>query len=585
MSGGAALQGQGIPSIPIDAAIVLVSAAALAVLVALRPSPPRADGGVAEPPDGIAASRRRARSRLSEFAERARKALVDGARSIPRGTDGDVLALIGLAAAVGGYWVLRYAGHWTETDSGLMAQAIRLVADSTELAPDSLGVYSNGYGYQAVSLTITAFTGLSITALQQVVYPIVSALLVLPAWALYRELTGSGRAATVATLLLLLVPEHLFAVLRGSHERLDRAFLMTALWLLMRSARFPDNPRKSAVHTGLILLLTYSLVATNALFGMSFVAALASTWILSLIAHRGPVNIRAFAGWTTPLFRWVSLAAAGVVVLFVLFMYPPFGISLRLLAEIPGRLVALILSGGGGFDPYAYVQTAWVSPVAFVVLSSMNIFLAVASVLIWLWLGFSWLRGGRPDSPGIWVLWLLYAAFAAQGAASIASDQTGALSGNVQLRAFSVFATVAAPLVAVVLIRWRLRPVARKVAGLLVGVAVVAALTKTTLDPALSNKWIFYSESELRALRWADDSRLDASIWVGPEDRVAAAYTMEFGHPDFSYRLQAYDPPDDVEGVLVSDLIVLQSERLGIAVPPIESKNRIYDNGEVQLYR
>jgi hypothetical protein len=574
-----------IPSIPIDAAIVFGAAAILAALITLRAVPPTADRSAVPPSEATVIVAEPARSLPGQLALQARRRIVAGVRTLPRSGDRNSLALLGLATAVGGYWVLRYAGRWTETDSGLMAQAIRLVAESTQLDPNVLGVYSNGFGYQAVSLAITAFTGLDIETLQQVVYPIISALLVLPAWALYRELTGSGRAATIATLLLLLVPEHLFAVLRGSHERLDRAFLLTALWLLVRSTRFAGDPGRAVIHTATIVLLAYSLVATNALFGISFVAALATAFVLSLIAYRGPVNVRAFARRSAPMFRWASAAAAVVVVVFMVFMYPPFGISMRLLLDIPGRLLALLLGGGGGFDPYAYVQTAWLSPVVFLFLSAMNIFLAVASLLIWLWLGIAWLRGGRPNSYGIWVLWLLYAAFAFQGVASIASDQTGALSGNVQIRAFSVFATVAAPLVAVMLSRWRPGPIARKVASAVAGVAIIAALTKTTLDPALSNKWIFYAENELQALRWADDQQLDALIWVGPEDRVAAAFTMEVGHPDRSYRLQAYEPPADVEAVLISELIVTQSERLGITVPPVDSKNRLYDNGEVQLYR
>jgi hypothetical protein len=535
-------------------------------------------------PHEVGTSLKPVTSRLSGLTTRIKVDITAALRST-KGTPGDLLGLLGLATAVGVYWVLRYQGQWAESDSGLMAQAIRVVADSTKLAPDALGVYSNGYGYQAVSLAITAFTGLRIETLQQIVYPVVSAILVLPAWTLYRELTGSRKAATWATLLLLLVPEHLFAVLRASHERLDRVFLMTALWLLIRGLRFRGDPSRSAIHTVLVLLMIYALVATNVLFGMSFVAALVTALILSWIAQRGPVGVRAMAIQTTSLFRWVSAAAALIVVAFVLFLYAPFGATLRLMVEIPGKLLALIVSGGAGFDPYAYVQTGWVSPIAFLVLTSMNIVLLVTSALIWIGLAFRWLRGSRPATSGIWILWLLYSAFALQGAASIASDQTGSLSGNVQLRAFAVFATVAAPLVAVVLSRWRPRPVLRKATSLAIGLTIVLALAKASLEPALANTWLFYSQAEIQALRWADGQQPDATIWVGPDERVVAAYAMEVGDPTFTYRLLAYKPPVDVDAVLVSDLVRLQSVRLGIPVPPLGSKNLLYDNGEVQIYR
>ena len=498
---------------------------------------------------------------------------------------GHIVALLALGAAIGVYFVARYGGRWTESDSGLMAQAIRIVDDRGELAPDTLGAYSNGYGYQAISLAITAFTGLSVTTLQQVVYPVVSALLILPAWTLYRELTGSARAATLSTVLLLLVPEHLFAVLRASHERFDRVFLMIALWLLVRSLRSGTDRATVRLERLLIGLMTFALVATNVLFGMSFAAALATGWLMSRIGRYGPNTIRSLARETERPFGWATLVAVIIVGLFIAFLYPPFATSLRILLEIPGKLISLIMSGGGGFDPYAYVATAWSSPLAFLVLSVMNFVMVVASALIWLAMGIAWLRGRRPESVGVWALWLLAAAFAFQGAVSIVSDRTGSLSGNVQYRAFALFAVVGAPLMAYALSRWHPGQIGRTVAAAAFTVAIVISVAKASLDPAFSNKWLFYAPAEVEALRWADVEQGDAQIWVGPEDRVQAAYAMEVGNPDYTYRLQAYEPPEHVDAVLVSDLIAEQSERLGIAIPPLATKDRLYDNGEVQLFR
>lgn len=524
-------------------------------------------------------------SRLSGSGGRGWRDTLAAVRSPTNATRVDLVALLGLATAAGVYFVLRYQGHWMESDSGVMGQATRLITNTADLAPATVGVYSNGYGYQVISLAIMAFTGLRLETLQQLVYPIISALLVLPSWLLYRELTGNARTATIATLLLLLVPEHLFAVLRASHERLDRVFLMTALWLLVRSMRFRDDASASRVHVVVVLVMTYALVATNVLFGMSFVAALITAFVLSRIAQIGPAGVRALARQTTPLFRWSSAAAALIVVLFVALLYPPFGTSLRILMDIPARILDLLLTGGASFDPYASVRAVWASPLVYLALSSMNLIVLVASALIWLWLGVAWARGGRPESAGIWALWLLYAAFAAQGAASLASDLTGALDGNVQLRAFAVFATVATPLVAVALARWRPGPVLRGVSSLAVGVAMGLALMKASLEPALANKWLFYTQAEVQTLGWADDQQADAAIWVGPDDRIIAAYALEIGNPTFTERLRAFEPSLDVDTVLVSDLIRLQSARLGIALPDIGSMNRLYDNGEVQLYR
>src|SRR6185503_19054635 len=172
------------------------------------------------------------------------RAPTQGAVEDDRRTTNELLALFGMAILAGVYFIVRPGTLWSETDSGVMAQAIRVVMNQAQLAPASLDAYYNGFGYQVVATAIVTYTGVSIQTLQQEIFPVVSALVVLPAWALYRELTGSARIATLAVLLLLIVPEHLFAVLRGSHERLDRAFLMTALWLLVRSTRVRSDPRE-----------------------------------------------------------------------------------------------------------------------------------------------------------------------------------------------------------------------------------------------------------------------------------------------------------------------------------------------------
>jgi hypothetical protein len=503
------------------------------------------------------------------------------------GASRQVFALLVLAAVMGAYFVVRPGGRWAESDSGTMTEAIRAMAGSGQLVPSAGAVYDNGYGYQVVSVAIMAFTGLSAQSLQQLVYPLVSAAIVLPAWALYRELTGSVRAATLATLLLWLVPEHLFAVLRGSHERLDRAFLFIALWLLVRSLRFRGDPVRFAIHVALALIATYGLVATNALFGMSFVIAIATGLAISWIARWGPVGVRSHAVETTRLLGWTMAASAVLVVVFVGFVYPPIEYSLRALATIPGTLLSVILSGGATVNPYANVLGAWISPLAYLMLSMADFVMLGGSALVWVWLGASWLRGRRPASTGVWTLWLLYLAFAIQGAAAIVSDRTGALQGNAQYRAFAVFGTMAAPILSLAIIRWwgHPRPTWRTAAAGALGVAAILALLKTTLDPALSNRWLFYTTSEIDALRWADTMQADTTTWVGPDDRLVAAYQMAVGVPTQGNHWGDFEPTSQTGAFLISDVIRLQSARLDESLPPLASADLIYDNGDVQLFR
>ena len=127
------------------------------------------------------------------------RAPVQGAVDDDRRTANEVLALFGMAILAGVYFVVRPGSLWSETDSGVMAQAIRVVMNQAQLAPVSPDAYYNGFGYQAVAMAIVTYSGVSIQTLQQEIFPVVSALVVLPSWALYRELTGSARIATSET--------------------------------------------------------------------------------------------------------------------------------------------------------------------------------------------------------------------------------------------------------------------------------------------------------------------------------------------------------------------------------------------------
>lgn len=518
------------------------------------------------------------------------RAPVQGAVDDDRRTTNDLLALVGMAILAGVYFVVRPGSLWSETDSGVMAQAIRVVMDRAQLAPVSPDAYYNGFGYQAVAMAIVTYSGVSIQTLQQEIFPVVSALVVLPAWALYRELTGSARIATLAVLLLLIVPEHLFAVLRGSHERLDRAFLMTALWLLVRSMRMRAERRQYSAHLALVLVMTWGLIATNALFGMSLVAALLTALATSWFARLLVPGLRDFATKAIRLLGWTSAASALLVFIFVVFVYPPILPTLRELGAIPQRLINLVLVGGGGFDPYGGILAAWVSPTAYLLLSLTDFVMLGASAIFWLWLGWRWLRGGRPESFGVWILWLLFAAFAAQGVASVFSDRTGSLAANVQYRWFAVFAGVAAPMVALALSRWRpgprlVRLAVVGIAAIVVAGASIGALVKSTLDPTFSNAWIFYTAPEVEGLIWVTSRWPGSRLWVGPDARLPNAYEMVVGGLSHSDVWDIEEPERDTPFFMVSDAIREQSQRLEATMPVVDSTNLVYDNGEVQVYR
>ncbi len=493
-----------------------------------------------------------------------------------------LLVYVVLAAS---YFVVRFAGHWAEVDTAAQALAVRSMAESHALVPEVGDVYPNGYGYVALSNAVLAFTGLSVPVLQQIVSPLASAFLVFPAWALFRELTGTRRAAALATLLLFLQPEFLFVVLRGSHERVLRGLMMVALWLLVRSFRYRDRTGYFAVHVALFYLSAFGLIATNTFFGISFVVACAigmgAAWALS----RGRPELLAVACGTAGRLASVVMAAATLGFVFVFYLYTPATQALHALHDVANKLSALLLTTEGGYNPYRVVATAWTSlPVYFLVSISDYLLIAVSAV-VWIWQGLRWLRHlERPASVAAWLLWLLYGAFAFQGALSAVVDLSGSLGGNLQHRSFPSFALVATPLVASALSQWRPPRWTVAFAGAPVAALAGLALIKATNEPVLSNKWIFYGPAEIDALAWADQHHRSDAIWVGPDERLSTAFDLAVGRSARNNQRVSYDPKDGTRSFLISAIARLQSARLQKPLPAVAMENRVYDSGAAQLY-
>src|SRR5512142_1389229 len=86
---------------------------------------------------------------------------------------------------VGLYFLLRSDGHWAESDSAAFTDYIRGFVNTGKIVPTVQGVYPNGYAYQAISTFIVSLTGLRVATLQQWIYPLLVAVIVLPAWMMY----------------------------------------------------------------------------------------------------------------------------------------------------------------------------------------------------------------------------------------------------------------------------------------------------------------------------------------------------------------------------------------------------------------
>jgi hypothetical protein len=502
----------------------------------------------------------------------------------------EVALLVTALGVLAGYSLLRFGGLWGETDARTIAQTIQAMQEAGRLIPSSGPVYPNGYSYQALSVFILQTAGITTSQLQLYVHLFLMPWIALPAWLLYRELTGSRVGATLAAAILLAQPEFLFSLMRGTHEKFTRGLILLALYLFVKSLSENHNVRRMAGYILAFYLVLFGFVTLNNLLAFSLIAALVlALAILSVLrwwtrSHPGTVPA------TERRLRYAVLTAALIVYMFTFYFYPPARSNIYVINNMWERTASMLLDmeRPAGPDPYAYTAGAWTSGQVYLVLSSSTWILLLVSLLIWLWQSLGLLtRRTQGWPPGRMMLWALYGAFAVQGALSILVDLSGALAANLQVRVFPAFSMLAAPVAATVFKNWQASPLQRHKLGwalTICAIAVMAGLSvlKATNEPLVSNKWHFYIPAEMRALDRAEGILEGRMIWIGFDDRLKVARTLQ--DPEIDYKINSTLRRFDTPNILVSDVIEARGARL-YASPPREADSLLtYDNGQAQIY-
>lgn len=490
---------------------------------------------------------------------------------------------------VGLYFTARFMGRWAETDSAALSNIVRVFVQAGHLVPSQGDVYSNGYTYQAISAFIVASTGLDVSMLQQIIYPLVAMLLVLPAWMMYRELTGDAPGAALATLLLFTQPEFLFMVLRSSHEKFTRLLMILCLYLLARSFKLRDRPGQFAAHVALFYVVVFALIASNNLLAHSFIFAVAVALVLGWLLE-GRFSRASFKDNNTlRRLAYVLIISLGLVYILTFYIYPPAQGSLLVLRSIWDRIAVLFLDVQNTSTlSYQQVQSGWISLPVYFMLSFADWIVLAASFVIWTGLSWQWfVRGVKPATQTIWLVWLFYTAFAIQGAISIVADASGVLGSNLQHRLFPSFAIVAIGLVSIVLVEWIRRQRSRST--LLIGATCMFCLAllsvlKATNEPLLSNTWTFYNSDELLAFHWSDQHMQNALIWADYNERLTTAAVIQNLNAANNNKYAPQLTNVELRTYLVTDIIRLRSTRLGIPIPVPYDGMQVYDNGASQIY-
>jgi hypothetical protein len=489
------------------------------------------------------------------------------------------------------YFVARYNGKWAESDSSALTQAISVFVEDGNLVPDSAHIYANGYTYQAISAYLIAATGVEVTTLQQILYPMLAFLVALPAILLYRELTGSIRGAVIGSLLLFTQPEFLFVILRSSHEKFTRALMLLCLFLLFRSINVSDNRRRFAIYVALFYVSVFAIIASNTFIAHSFIFALAIALAVGLFFRRRDLIQGGEDHRTLNRLPYVLITSIAGVYLFIFYIYPPAMHQIHVYESIWDRLAALLLNTevSTPTNAYAVMSSGWSNLYLYLLVSIANWIILGSSFAIWVYQGVRWLWHRRPPGGTIAVLiWLMYAAFGVQGFLSVVVDLSGAMSSNAQQRLFPSITVFAVALVVNALISWKpthlVAPMRVALTGIIFVVAVLSVF-KATNEPLVSNTWQYYKPAEIAAVDWSDAHLSNASIWTEYDQRIVVAFHTERVETASSNDIYGGPTPPTTRVFVFSDVTKARSTRLSREIPIPRDANRIYDNGEAEVYR
>ena len=488
---------------------------------------------------------------------------------------------------IGLYFVIRYTGHWTENDTASMSVAIRGISQSGKLVPETGDIYSNGYAYQVISAFILAVTGIDTAFLQQIIFPFAILLLAIPACILLYEITGSRSSAVLGSILLFTQPEFLFVVLRGSHEKFGRLFMILALFLLFRSFKSQGKLRLFATYVGLFYLVVYGLLSSNFLIGFSFITALTFGLVVGAILETLRVNLTEMIGTTTRRLAIVVFTCFIIAFLLIFYFYPPVQYNLRIINGLFGKIGALAL-GAETTNVYEGVFNAWINPLVYVMINMANWLIILISFPLWCSQGITWvIKKHSPRSQSAWLLWLLYGAFGFQAILSILSDASG-MFNNLQLRLFPSFALLAVAIVTDTLSHRTFKFPKTRLTKIALGISIFLlasfSLIKATNEASLVNWWTFYTIPELNAMQWFDRKIENASLWAGFSGRLPEAMRLVEGNSARNNTLHFQDYGAIMPYFLVSDLVKQQSARVLHMLPDASYAEKIYDNGTTQIY-
>lgn len=505
-----------------------------------------------------------------------------------------VIGILALSLLIALYFVARYDRQWTDSDTANLTNAIDGVHRSGTLINDN-NPYLLGFAYQALSVFILEITGIDLSQLQFTLYPfIVATSISMIAFVTFRQFTGSSYTSALATLMIMLQPDFLFTIFRGSHEKLTRPMIFLAIFALVKSLQASTTIKTFASYVLIFYLSAFAVMTANVFFGSSFLLMILLSFSIGLLVWQRTYHDPMFDEIKAAILRLMTITSSLGVFWFLnlFYFYQPALHMLQALDSMWGRVAAVTVGNYATANPYAVVGTGWIHSSTY--LSLILPTWIIGGVSFFLWLRTTtrmFIKRSPPKEIIDFILWLLYGGIGIQLAAGIILDRLGSIGGNFQHRLLPTIMMLAVPIVGAAIPRFAKQPslvtrIGRFVAVVLLVWGSVAGLLKSTNEPLLSNYWIFWTKSEDTAVQWIEKHVKHQSIWLGIDGiRLSAHAVAEgFGNTSGNERDTWVVEPDSTV-MLVSNIDQLWTTRRSFQMPKTLLENSVYDNGSAVHYR
>ena len=503
---------------------------------------------------------------------------------------------------LGAYWIVRYGENWVEDDTSRMTSSILGVLQGGGLIPASGRLYPNGFLYTVYVTFIALINNVHVIELQKWLFLPMAVILTLLIFILYRRLLSNTTLAAVATVLITLQGDFLYSTTRGTTEKVIYALVAISLLVLAISLNRFHSIRERVAIAIVYYLLIFALSTANVFFASSFTVMLFLVPIIWLTLTYWKVLLPSRTKWLI----YISLISFIFIYLVVFVIYPPAHTVVFEAHNSVVRLRSFLFSFEETPAIYRFAINSWIFPQAWKVLHAYDGFLILTAAFGWLVFVRRLIRdrgSRRSFDEGLFLLLGLFPAFAIQNAISLVSDVTGSQSdiNNLQVRLIPLTAFAAAPLSAYALLMCfkRLKTkliifrMALATAILIISFFVGVSLVKSTLEPLLSNIGLFFTSPEKSSVGWLNShmpllsfnsGRGTPGVWAGADFRLGRLWLNDYWGAERQLVPVISDEDEPYSYMLYSPEIRLYSSRLKRLMPDYRSAQKVYDNGDVQIY-